>query len=188
MLTSISGGLATMGCAVPYAIGAKFGHPDRPVVAVAGDGAMQMNGMAELLTVKKYWKEWKNSQLVVLVLHNNDLNMVTWEMRAMEGDARYAASQDLPEMDYAGFAKLIGLDGIRVDKPEDLPAAWDQAFASPVPFLLDAIVDPDVPPLPPHISLDEMKAFGLSVFKEGASGGLLRQALGNVFPSLGKKL
>jgi pyruvate dehydrogenase (quinone) len=188
MLTSISGSLATMGCAVPYAIGAKFGHPDRPVIALVGDGAMQMNGMAELLTIKKYWKEWKNPQLVVLVLHNNDLNQVTWEMRAMEGDSRYAASQDLPEMDYAGFANLIGLAGVRVDKPENLGAAWDQAFASRMPFVLDAVVDPDVPPLPPHISLEEAKAFGMSILKGGASDvGVVRQALGNLFPSLAKK-
>jgi pyruvate dehydrogenase (quinone) len=188
MLTSISGSLATMGCAVPYAIGAKFGHPDRPAIALVGDGAMQMNGMAELLTIKKYWKQWKNPQLVVLVLHNNDLNQVTWEMRAMEGDTRYAASQDLPEMDYAGFANLIGLAGRRVDKPEDLGAAWDEAFASPVPFVLDAIVDPDVPPLPPHISLEEAKAFGMSILKGGAGEvGVVRQALGNLFPSLAKK-
>src|SRR6185369_6490073 len=148
----------------------------------------QMNGMAELLTIKKYWKEWKNPQLVVLVLHNNDLNQVTWEMRAMEGDTRYAASQDLPEMDYAGFANLIGLAGVRVDNPDNLGAAWDQAFASPVPFVLDVVVDPDVPPLPPHISLEEAKAFGMSILRGGAGEvGVVRQALGNLFPSLAKK-
>ncbi len=148
-----------------------------------------MNGMAELLTIKRYWKQWKNSQLVVLVLHNNDLNQVTWEMRAMAGDTRYKASQDLPEMDYAGFANLIGLRGIRVERPEQLAGAWDEAFASPTPCVVDAVVDPDVPPLPPHISLDEMKAFGLSLLKGDAhEGGIIRQALGNMFPSLGKKL
>jgi pyruvate dehydrogenase (quinone) len=189
MLASISGGLATMGCAVPYAIGSKFGLTDRPVIAMVGDGAMQMNGMAELLTVKKYWKEWKDPRLVILVLHNNDLNQVTWEMRAMAGDTRYAASQDLPEMDYAGFANLIGLRGTRVERPDDLGKAWDEAFASPTPFVLDAVVDPDVPPLPPHISIEEMKAFGMSLLKrEPGEGGILRQALGNMFPSLGKKL
>jgi pyruvate dehydrogenase (quinone) len=189
MATSISGSLATMGCAIPYAIGAKFGHPDRPVIAMVGDGAMQMNGMAELLTIKKYWKKWKNPQLVVLVLHNNDLNQVTWEMRAMAGDTRYGPSQDLPEMDYAGFAEHIGLGGLRVDRPEDLPGAWDRAFASPIPFVLDAVVDPDVPPLPPHISLEEMKAFGMSILKHDEhQSGILKQALGNVFPSLGKKV
>src|SRR6202012_3899899 len=105
MSATLSGSLATMGCGVPYAIGAKFAHPDRPVIAFVGDGAMQMNGMNELLTIKRYWKEWQGPRLVVLILHNNDLNMVTWEMRAMAGDTRYAASQDLPEFDYAGYAQ-----------------------------------------------------------------------------------
>jgi pyruvate dehydrogenase (quinone) len=188
MMASVSGSLATMGCGVPYAIGAKFGHPDRPVIAFVGDGAMQMNGMAELLTVKRYWKEWKNPQLVVLVLHNNDLNLVTWEMRAMAGDTRYAASQDLPEMDYAGFANLIGLRGIKVDRPEDLARAWDEALASPIPCVLDALVDPDVPPLPPHLSLDQMKAFGMSLLRgDEREGGIVRQTLGNLFPTLGMK-
>ena len=149
---------------------------------------MQMNGMAELLTIKKYWKYWKNPQLIVLVLHNNDLNQVTWEMRAMEGDARYAASQDLPEMDYAGFAKLIGLRGIKVDRPENLAGAWDEAFASPIPCVLDVIVDPDVPPLPPHITLEQAQAFGLSLLRgEHHPTGLIARALGNMFPSLAKK-
>ena len=107
-----------MGCGVPYAIGAKFAHPDRPVIALVGDGAMQMNGNAELLTIERYWKEWKDPRLVILVLHNNDLNQVTWEMRAMAGDTRYAASQDLPDFAYARYAELVGLRGIRVDQPE----------------------------------------------------------------------
>ena len=110
--------------------------------------------MNELLTIKKYWKEWKDPRLIVLVLHNNDLNQVTWEMRAMAGDTRYAASQELPDFEYARFAELCGLRGIRVDRPERLAAAWDEALASPMPVVLEAIVDPDVPPLPPHITLD----------------------------------
>src|SRR5256885_3004229 len=97
MMASISGSLATMGCGVPYAIGAKFAHPDRPVIALVGDGAMQMNGMNELLTVAKYWERWSDPRLVVLVLHNNDLNQVTWEMRAMEGNPKFEASQELPD-------------------------------------------------------------------------------------------
>jgi len=120
MMASLSGALATMGCGVPYAIGAKFAHPGRPVIAMCGDGAMQMNGTSELLTIKKYWKEWKNPQLIVLVLHNNDLNQVTWEMRAMAGDTRYVASQELPDFEYAAFAGMIGLRGIRVDAAQQL--------------------------------------------------------------------
>ena len=133
MQATLSGSLATMGCGVPYAIGAKFAHPDRPVIALVGDGAMQMNGMNELLTIKRYWKEWKDPRLVILVLHNNDLNQVTWEMRAMAGDTRYAASQDLPDFAYADYAELVGLRGIKVDLPEQIAAAWDEAFASSRP-------------------------------------------------------
>ena len=125
MKATLSGSLATMGCGVPYAIGAKFAHPDRPVIALVGDGAMQMNGMDELLTIKKYWKEWKDPRLVILVLHNNDLNQVTWEMRAMAGDTRYVASQELPDFEYARYAELVGLRGIKVDRPEDI---WPRAL------------------------------------------------------------
>jgi pyruvate dehydrogenase (quinone) len=187
MMGSISGSLATMGCGVPYAIGAKFAYPDRPVVAMVGDGAMQMNGLAELLTIKKYWREWKNPQLVVLVLHNNDLNQVTWEMRAMAGDPRYRASQELPDFEYAAYAELIGLRGIKVSRPEDVGPAWDEAFASPTPCLVEAIVDPDVPPLPPHITLAQAQSFGMSLLRSEERGGVIKQAIGNMFPSLGKK-
>jgi pyruvate dehydrogenase (quinone) len=188
MLASISGSLATMGCGVPYAIGAKFAHPDRPVIALVGDGAMQMNGNAELLTIKRYWQGWKDPRLVILVLHNNDLNQVTWEMRAMEGDSRYAASQDLPDFEYARYAELCGLRGIKVDHPDQLGAAWDEALEWDRPCLLEAIVDPEVPPLPPHITLKEAKAFGLSLLKgEPDEGGIIKQALSNMFPRIAGK-
>ncbi len=173
---------------MPYAVGAKFAYPDRPVIALVGDGAMQMNGMNELLTIHKYWKQWSDPRLVVLVLHNNDLNQVTWEMRAMAGDTRYVASQELPDFAYARFAELVGLRGIRVDRPEDLGAAWDQALASPVPVLLEAIVDPDVPPLPPHITLQQMQSFGMSLLKgDNGEGGVVKQAISHLFPALGRK-
>ncbi|MBV9413236.1 MAG: thiamine pyrophosphate-requiring protein, partial [Acidimicrobiia bacterium] len=151
MRGSLSGTLATIGAGVPYAIAAKFAHPDRVAVALVGDGAMQMNGMAELLTVKKYWRRWSDPRLVILVLHNNDLNQVTWEMRAMEGNPKFEASQEIPDFDYARFAEMAGLIGIRVEKPEDVANAWDRAFAADRPVVIDAVVDPDVPPLPPHI-------------------------------------
>ncbi|HSY21614.1 MAG TPA: thiamine pyrophosphate-requiring protein [Polyangiaceae bacterium] len=187
MSATLSGSLATMGCGVPYAIGAKFACPDRPVIALVGDGAMQMNGMAELLTIKRYWKTWSDPRLVVLVLHNNDLNQVTWEMRAMAGDTRYAASQDLPDFDYTKFAELCGLRGVRVDRPDQIGAAWDEALASPVPTIIEAMVDPDVPPLPPHITLKQMQSFGMSLLKgDQAESGLIKQAAMHLFPSLGK--
>jgi pyruvate dehydrogenase (quinone) len=155
MRCSVSGTLASMGCAVPYAIAAKFVHPDRPAIAIVGDGAMQMSGMAELLTVARYWKRWSDPRLIVLVLHNNDLAMVSWEMRAWSGNPKFAASQDLPECDYAAFAEMIGLKGLRVDDPAQVGPAWDEALASDYPVVIDAVTDPSVPVWPPHISAKE---------------------------------
>jgi pyruvate dehydrogenase (quinone) len=160
MMASLSGTLATMGPGVPYAIAAKFAHPDRPVFALVGDGAMQMNGNAELVTIAKYWQRWGDPRLIVLVLHNDDLNQVTWEQRAMAGDPRYDASQKLPNFPYARYAEMIGLRGIRVDDPEQVGPAWDQALNSDRPVVLEAITDPEVPPLPPHITLEQAKALG----------------------------
>ncbi|MGE5293107.1 MAG: thiamine pyrophosphate-requiring protein [Micromonosporaceae bacterium] len=157
MRGSLSGNLATMGPGVPYAIGAKFGHPDRPVIAFAGDGAMQMNGLAEMITIKHYWREWADPRLVVAVLHNDDLNQVTWEMRAMEGAPKFAESQTLPDVDYAAFAGSLGLQAIAVDKPGQIAPAWDQALAADRPTLLDVRCDPNVPPIPPHATLEQMK-------------------------------
>jgi pyruvate dehydrogenase (quinone) len=159
MMASLSGGLATMGPAVPYAIAAKFAHPDRPVIALLGDGAMQMNGINGLVTVAKVWREWENPRLVVMVLNNGDLNQVTWEQRAMQGDPKLEASQVVPDFPYARYAELLGLRGIRVDRPEDIAAAWDSALASDVPVVLEMVTDPDVPPLPPYISFKQAKAY-----------------------------
>jgi pyruvate dehydrogenase (quinone) len=165
MMCSLSGGLASMGAAVPYAIAAKFAHPDRPVVALVGDGAMQMNNMAELITVAKYWKRWSNPHWVVCVFNNEDLNQVTWEQRVMEGNPRFDASQNLPNVPYHKFAELIGLKGIYVDDPARLGAAWDEALASPVPVVLEVKTDPEVPPLPPHITLEQAKKFTSMLLK-----------------------
>src|ERR1700744_1568441 len=125
-----------MGPGVPYGIGAKFGHPERPVIVFEGDGAMQMNGLAELITVKHYWEQWADPRLIIAVLHNNDLNQVTWEMRAMEGPPTFTESQHLPYVDYAGFARSLGLQAIAVDKPDQLGPAWDQALAADRPTVL----------------------------------------------------
>jgi len=159
MMGSLSGGLATMGPGVPYAIAAKFAYPDRPAIALVGDGAMQMNGMNGLITVAKYWKRWSNPQLIVLVLANRDLNQVTWEMRAQAGDPKFEASQDVPPFAFARYAEMLGLKGIYVDDPETVGAAWDDALASDRPVVIEAVTDPNVPPLPPHITLENAKAF-----------------------------
>jgi pyruvate dehydrogenase (quinone) len=154
---SLSGTLATMGPGVPYGIGAKFGHPDRPVIVFEGDGAMQMNGLAELITVKRYWEEWSDPRLIVAVLHNNDLNQVTWEMRAMQGAPKFTQSQRLPDVDYAAFAAGLGFQAITVDKPDQIADAWARALTADRPTVLDVHVDPDVPPIPPHATFEQMK-------------------------------
>ncbi|WP_219417048.1 thiamine pyrophosphate-requiring protein [Pseudonocardia nigra] len=162
---SLSGTLATMGPGVPYGIGAKVGCPDRPVIVFEGDGAMQMNGLAELITVQRYWREWSDPRLVVAVLHNNDLNQVTWEMRAMEGAPKFTESQDLPEVDYAAFAASLGLQAISVEKPDQIGPAWDRALAADRPTVLDVRCDPNVPPIPPHATFEQAKSTMESVLK-----------------------
>ena len=152
---SLSGTLATMGPAVPYVIGAKWASPQRPAIALTGDGAMQMNGLAELITVAHYYQEWSDPRLVVAVLHNNDLNQVTWEMRAMSGSPKFTESQTLPDVDYAAFARSLGLGGVNVDRGDDLGSAWEQALAADRPTVLDVRCDPDVPPIPPHATWDQ---------------------------------
>jgi len=176
MLASLSGNLATMGPGVPYAIAAKFAFPDRVVIATVGDGAMLMNGINELVTIAEYWEQWSDPRLVVMVLANRDLNMVTWEQRVMAGDPKYDASQEVPEFGFARYAEMIGLTGIRVDDPEKLGAAWDQALSASRPVVLEAITDPEVPSLPPHITFEEAKKFTESMIKgEPHLGHMIKQ-------------
>lgn len=160
-----------MGAAVPYAIAAKFAEPEKPVIALVGDGAMQMNNMAELITIQKYWQQWATPQLVVCVFNNQDLNQVTWEQRVMEGNPRFAASQQLPDVHYAQFAESLGLKGIFVDDPEQLGAAWAEALAADRPVVLEVKTDPEVAPLPPHITLKQAKAFMASMVKGDRGAG-----------------
>jgi pyruvate dehydrogenase (quinone) len=169
MMASLSGTLATMGPGLPYTVAAKFAYPERVAVAMVGDGAMQMNGNNVLITISKYWKEWKDPRLVVLVLNNRDLNQVTWEQRAMNGDPKLQASQELPDFPYAGYAESLGLLGIRVDRPEQIGPAWDRAFRADRPVVVEAITDPEVPPLPPHITFKQAKALSSTLLK-GDSG------------------
>jgi pyruvate dehydrogenase (quinone) len=175
---SLSGNLATMGPGVPYGIGAKFGHPDRPVIVFAGDGAMQMNGLAELITIKHYWEEWADPRLIVAVLHNNDLNQVTWEMRAMEGAPKFIESQRIPDVSYQGFARSLGLHGIAVDEPGRIGPAWDQALAADRPTVLDVRTDPDIPPIPPHATFEQAKDAAMALLKgDPDRGGVLKKGL-----------
>jgi pyruvate dehydrogenase (quinone) len=162
---SLSGTLATMGCAVPYAIGAKFAHPDRPAIAITGDGAMQMNGMTELLTIARYAERWSDRRCVVCVLHNNDLNQVTWELRAMGEAPKFEESQTLPDVSYADFARGIGLEAITVTSPDELGPAWDRVLAADRPAVLDVHCDPEVPPIPPHATFEQAKSAARAVLK-----------------------
>jgi pyruvate dehydrogenase (quinone) len=168
---SLSGGLASMGAAVPYAIAAKFAYPERPVIALVGDGAMQMNNLAEMITVQKYWQRWADPRFIVCVFNNHDLNEVTWEQRVMEGNPRYPTTQDLPDVPYAKFAELIGLNGIFVDTPEALGGAWEAALAADRPTILEVRTDPEVAPFPPHLTLAQAKAFMSSVVKGDRGAG-----------------
>ncbi len=177
MMASLSGTLATMGPGVPYAIAAKFAHPTRPVIAMVGDGAMQMNGINELITIAKYRHQWGDQRLVVLVLNNRDLNQVTWEQRAMSGDPKFRGSQELPDFPYAAYAEMLGLHGIRVETPEQVGPAWDEALAAERPVVIEAITDPEVPPLPPHITLEQAKALSSALLAGDPSAGqIVKQA------------
>lgn len=185
MLASLSGNLATMGPGVPYAIAAKFAYPNRPVIAMVGDGAMQMNGINGLITISKYWKEWSNPQLIIQVLNNRDLNQVTWEMRVMSGDPRYNASQSIPDFPFASYADLLGLKGVRVARPEDVERAMEEAFSADRPVVLEAYTDPNVPPLPPHITFKQAEGFASALAKgDPREGGIIKQSIEGVLDTV----
>ena len=175
---SLSGTLATMGPGVPYVIGAKWAHPERPAIAFVGDGAMQMNGMAELITIAKYWQQWADPRLIIAVLHNNDLNQVTWEMRAMENSPKFEASQSLPDVDYAGFARGLGLRGETIVDATKLGDAWERALAADRPTVLDVPCDPDVPPIPPHATFKQAKSLVHAVLGgDDDASGFIKQGV-----------
>ncbi len=178
MQISLSGGLATMGSAVPYAIAAKFAFPDRVVISLPGDGAMQMNGINELITVYKYWKRWSDPRLIFFVLNNGDLNQVTWEERILGGAPRNMETQPLPDFPYARFGESLGFIGIRVSKPEDVASAWEQALNADRPVVFEAVADGNVATLPPHISRDQAMHF-LRAMRKGdpEEGGVIKQSI-----------
>jgi pyruvate dehydrogenase (quinone) len=177
MKSALSGTLATMCPAVPYAVAAKFAYPDRPVIACLGDGAFQMLGVNGLIDIARYRDRWSNQQLVVLVLNNRDLNQVTWEQRVLAGDPKLEASQVLPDFPYARYAELLGLGGIRVDDPERVADAWDEALAADRPVLLEAVTDPEVPPLPPHIRFEQAVKLAQALPGDPARGEIITQSI-----------
>jgi pyruvate dehydrogenase (quinone) len=175
MLGSVSGTLATMGCALPYALAAKLAHPDRPAFAFLGDGAMQMSGLTELVTIANSWQEWQDPRLIMLVLNNRDLSFVTWEQRGMAGEGRFEASQALPDFPYAQYAEMIGLRGIRVEDPEDIAAAWDEALSADRPVVIDAVTDPNVPTLPPEPSEEVLQTVAQALSQEESTAQVREQ-------------
>ncbi len=178
MMGSLSGSLATMGGAVPYAIAAKFAYPDRVPIALTGDGAMQMNGINEVITVAKYWKKWSDPRLIFMVLNNRDLNQVTWEMRIEAGNPKLPATQDLPDFPYARFAESLGLKGVRVDRAEDVGRAWEEALSADRPVVFEAVTSGDVPTLPPHISMEQAKEYMSALLKgDPDEGGIIKQSM-----------
>ena len=177
MDAALSGTLATMCPAVPYAVAAKLAYPDRPVIAALGDGAMQMLGINALIDLAKYRDRFSGTCAIV-VLNNRDLNQVTWEQRVMEGDSKFPASQDLPDFPYARYAEMLGLTGVRVDRPEDVGAGWDRVLAAPGPAVLEVVTDPNVPPLPPHIRREQAKGMAKAIYRgDPDRGGMIREAL-----------
>ncbi|HZX96399.1 MAG TPA: thiamine pyrophosphate-requiring protein [Myxococcales bacterium] len=191
MMGSLSGNLATMGPAMPYAVAAKFAYEDRPVFALAGDGAMQMNGLNALITVQKYWRSWKDPRFVVLVLNNRDLNMVTWELRAQSGEPKFEGSQELPDFPFAAYAESLGLMGLRVDSPDAVAKTWEVALRADRPVLVEAVVDPEFPMMPPHVTLKEAKAYARALLRgepeaKHMIGETIRTAVAGVFEK-GKK-
>jgi pyruvate dehydrogenase (quinone) len=178
MRAILSGTLATMCPGVPYAFAAKYAYPDRPVIAALGDGAMQMLGINALIDVADKYERWSNRQLVVLVLNNRDLNQVTWEQRVLVGDPKLEASQVIPDFPFARYAELIGLKGIRVDSPDQVADAWDEALAADRPVVYEAITDPEVPPLPPHIKMDQATGLAQALVKgDPAAGRIVEHSL-----------
>jgi pyruvate dehydrogenase (quinone) len=184
MMASLSGNLATMGPGVPYAIAAKFAWPDRVAIALVGDGAMLMNGMNELVTIANYWKEWSDPRLIILVLANHDLNQVTWEQRVMNADPKFKPSQEVPDFHFARYAEMLGLTGIRVDQPEQIGPAWDEALAANRPVVIEAVTDPEVPPLPPHITFKQAMNFSKSLLYDSSRKGMIRGAMKDMVESV----
>lgn len=185
MMASLSGNLATMGPAVPYALAAKIAHPDRPVIAVVGDGSMQMNGLNGLITIARHREEWSDPRLIVLVLNNRDLNQVTWEQRVFAGDPKFEASQDVPAFDYARFAEGLGLRGIVIQEPDEIVPGLEAALASDRPVVIDAHTDPEVPPIPPHITFEQARNYVVSMVKGDPSRWrVLRQSAKEVVEGL----
>jgi pyruvate dehydrogenase (quinone) len=184
MMGSLSGGLASLGAATPYAIAAKMAFPERVVIAFIGDGAMQMNGLNEMITISKYWKQWSDPRLIVMVLNNRDLNQVTWEERIQLGAGKTESTQSIPDFPYYKYAEMLGLKGIFVSEPDKLGIAWDKALTADRPVILECYTDPNVPPLPPHITLKDARNFMFMTPSEPELGSVLKNSARQLFSGI----
>ncbi|MBT2585137.1 thiamine pyrophosphate-requiring protein [Arthrobacter sp. ISL-95] len=174
----LSGTLASMGCAIPYGLAAKLAHPDRPLVALAGDGGMQMLGVAELITVAHRWRDWADPRFVICVFNNRDLAEVSWEQRETEAEPRFPDSQEIPDFPYAAYAELLGLAGIRVEDPAKLGEAWDYALSADRPAVIEVLTDPNIPLLPPFpAGAQKLEGMRSALTAEGADGEHARSLL-----------
>jgi pyruvate dehydrogenase (quinone) len=189
MKGSLSGGLASLGAATPYAVAAKMAFPGRPVIGFIGDGAMQMNGLNVMITVGKYWRRWRDPRFIIMVLNNRDLNQVTWEERVQLGEGKTPLTQSIPDFPYHKYAELIGLKGIYCEDPEKIGAAWEEALAADRPVIMNMRADPNVPPLPPHITLKDAKHFMTMMEDEPELASVIknsaRQMLASILPGKG---
>jgi pyruvate dehydrogenase (quinone) len=178
MKASLSGNLATMGPGTPYAIAAKFAFPERPVIAVVGDGAFQMNGMNEMITVKRYWERWENPTLIFCVFNNEDLNQVTWEQRVLAGDPKFTGSQQIPSIPYHEYAELVGLMGLYCESDSEMGDIWAEALKADRPCVLEVKTDPEIPPLPPHIRVDQAEEMAMAMVKgDPERTGVMKKSL-----------
>jgi pyruvate dehydrogenase (quinone) len=184
MKGSLSGGLASLGAGTPYAVAAKFAFPERTVIAFMGDGAMQMNGMNVMITVAKYWREWASPKFIVLVLNNRDLNQVTWEERVQIGAGKTESTQAIPDLPYHKYAELLGLKGIFVNNPDHVGVAWEEALNADRPVILEAYTDPNVPPLPPHLTLKDSRNFFSSLWSEPEVPGVIKNSAKEMLASI----
>lgn len=189
MMGSLSGGLASLGAATPYALAAKMAYPSRAVIGFIGDGAMQMNGLNVMITVSKYWEKWPDPRFIIMVLNNEDLNQVTWEERVQLGEGKTPLTQTIPNFAYHKYAELLGLKGIYCDDPDKIGAAWEEALAAGRPVVMNMKADPNVPPLPPHITLKDAKNFVTMMADEPELASVIensaKQILAGILPGKG---
>jgi pyruvate dehydrogenase (quinone)/pyruvate oxidase len=154
---SLSGNLATMANGLPYAIAAQVAYPERQVVAFVGDGGFSML-MAELATAVKYRLPVK-----IVIIKNNTLGMIKWEQMVFLGNPEFGV--DLQPIDFAAFARACGATGFTIDDPARCGAVLDEALATAGPVVIEAVVDPFEPPMPPKITTEQALMFARSLLR-----------------------